>query len=163
MYLSGPPPPPLQLLDNERVRRQFNYALNLMNQAVEGAPLPAYKQPGSSVAEQAGSTPAAGSAPASYAGRWSGAQAAEAATAPAAPAAVARPVSELSLQDLVARFAAEHNITFMPKVGRVHEGTQVYAFGATSIVLDSAQSVVRAQVRDRWAPTSLETLLQMNT
>ena len=37
---------------------------------------------------------------------------------------------------------------------------QVYSFAGVSIVLENNTSVVRAQLRDRWAPVSLETLLQ---
>jgi tuftelin-interacting protein 11 len=36
---------PQDVLDYERVRLQFNYALNMMNSAVEGQPLPPYQPP----------------------------------------------------------------------------------------------------------------------
>jgi len=39
---------------------------------------------------------------------------------------------------------------------------QVYSFGKTSIVLDNVHSTIRALVRDRWAPVTLETLLQQS-
>jgi hypothetical protein len=68
--------------------------------------------------------------------------------------------ADLSLRDLVQRFAEEHSITFLPKFGRFHDGLQVYMFGRISCVLDNTSSMIRAQLRDRWAPVSLETLLQ---
>ena len=68
--------------------------------------------------------------------------------------------SDLTLRDLVQRFAEEHSVTFLPKIGRFHDGLQVYSFGRVSCVLDNTSSMIRAQLRDRWAPVSLETLLQ---
>ncbi len=149
---------PPAILDHDRVRRQFNAALDLMNNAVEGGGL----GPGGDFAAAAAS--------AAVGGRWGMPEPSEASTTggrAGAPAAVApshwAPAAELTLKDLVQRFAEESDVEFMPKIGRFQDGLQVYAFGSVSIVLESTQNVVRAQIRDgRWAPVSLETLLQQN-
>jgi len=130
---------PPSLADHERVRAQFNHALNTMNRAVDGAPLA--PPPGAAAAGVAGAG-AAGAAP------------------PPPPSRPAPPAAELTLRDLVARFAEEHDVAFAPKAGRSQEGLPVYAFGAVSVALDSKASVVRAQLRERWAPVSLERLLE---
>ncbi len=71
------------------------------------------------------------------------------------------PASELTLRDLVQQFAEEHGVEFVPKFGRFHEGLQVYTFaGKVSVVLDNVSSMVRALLQGRWAPVSLETLLE---
>ena len=36
---------------------------------------------------------------------------------------------------------------------------QVYAFGPISIVMDATQGMVRAHLRDRWVPVSLDQLV----
>lgn len=135
---------PPALLDAERVRAQFTAALDAMNSAVDGRTVPA-----------------------AAAGRWAGdgGAAAAAAAAPAAPAApiappsTGRPAPELTLKELVQRFAEEHDVSFMPKFGRFQDGLQVFSFGGVSCVLDSTGGVVRAQLGVRWAPVSLDTLL----
>lgn len=55
---------------------------------------------------------------------------------------------------LVPRLTLHHTLTpqFCP--------LQVYSFAGISIILENTSSMVRAQLRDRWAPVSLETLLQ---
>jgi tuftelin-interacting protein 11 len=45
------------------------------------------------------------------------------------------------------------------QVGRSHLGHQVFGFGGVSVVVDSAQNMVRAQLGERWVPMSLEGLL----
>jgi tuftelin-interacting protein 11 len=121
---------PPALIDQERVRRQFNAALDLMNSAVDGrAPLPATAaaQPlvGAGVAGGTG-----------YAGRWAadmdglGQQAPLPAVPPGGMGSVACGVTaaaatELTLKDLVERFAAENGISFMPKPNRFQDGLQV--------------------------------------
>eukprot|EP00200_Dunaliella_tertiolecta_P006438 CAMPEP_0202339820 /NCGR_PEP_ID=MMETSP1126-20121109/1516_1 /ASSEMBLY_ACC=CAM_ASM_000457 /TAXON_ID=3047 /ORGANISM="Dunaliella tertiolecta, Strain CCMP1320" /LENGTH=867 /DNA_ID=CAMNT_0048930421 /DNA_START=98 /DNA_END=2701 /DNA_ORIENTATION=- len=150
---------PPGLLDHERVRRQFNAALNMMNTAVDGTVLPM-----PSVAPTS-----------AYSSRWAadlaeaaaGAAPAAAAPGPTASKATAAAMgmgasTELTLRDLVQRFAEEYSIQFLPKFGRFQDGQQVYSFGSTSIVLDNVHSTIRALVRDRWAPVTLETLLQQS-
>jgi len=146
---------PPALLDQERIRRQFTAALDAMNSAVEGKPVDA--SAGAAPFHSRWSTDAAAAGADSAAGAGAAARGAfgGAGMAPAPPAA-----SELTLKDLVQRFAEEHSISFMPKFGRFHDGLQVYSFGGVSIVLENTQNVIRAQIRDRWAPVSLDTLLQ---
>ncbi len=138
---------PAQVLDNERVRQQFNLALDAMNSSVEGG----------AAAKAPPQRPAAATA-APFASRWS--TGADAAAAPAPAASV--PSADLTLKDLVQRFAEESGVSFVPKFGRFHDGLQVYSFAGISCVLENSTSVVRAQLRDRWAPVSLDTLLQQS-
>jgi tuftelin-interacting protein 11 len=122
------------------VRTQFNYALDLMNSAVDGAPLPPYQPPGA--------------APGGY-GAPPPAQQQQQPSAPYSAAA-----AELTLKDLVQRFAEEAGVDFLPKPGRFVDGQPVFSFGSVSVLLDAVQGTIRAQIRDRWAPVSLERLLQ---
>lgn len=80
------------------------------------------------------------------------------AAAPPRSAPAPRP-AELSFKDLVEAFAAQHDIAFVPKAGRTHEGLQVWGFGAVSVVLDLHKQMLHAQIGDRWMPVSLEMLL----
>lgn len=138
-----PPPRPQDVLDQERVRVAFNHALNMMNCAADGQPLP----PMATSAGAMGGGPQAAAPQAAGGGRWGAAAAAAAA--------------DLSLRDLVARFAADAGLEFLPRPGRLHDGAPVYAFGGVSVVLDNSSSMVRAQLKDgRWAPVSLDKLLQ---
>ncbi len=137
---------PQDLLDSERVRTQFNYALDLMNSAVDGAPLPPYQPPLAAAAPPLSS--------AAY-----GVPPAAATQAPPPSAAYSSAAADLTMKDLVQRFAEEHGVDFLPK-GRFVDGQPVYSFGGVSVLLDSVQGAIRAQIRDRWAPVSLERLLQ---
>lgn len=135
---------PQDLLDTPQIRANFNHALNLMNSAADGQPLPAFVPP-----------------VAGYGAAASAAAAATAATAPGVNSgAVYGSGVEPSLKELVARYATDTGVDFLPKVGRYYDGLQVYSFGGVSCVLEPSSSVIRAQVRDRWAPVSLERLRQ---
>ncbi|GAX75346.1 hypothetical protein CEUSTIGMA_g2790.t1 [Chlamydomonas eustigma] len=136
---------PAKILDHERIRQHFNLAVDAMNTSLEG-----------------GNTFGTPSAP--FASRWNASDPTAASAGPAPPlptyAAPVVSTADLTLRDLVQRFAEENGVQFMPKFGRFHDGLQVYSFGGVSVVLENNTSVVRAQLRDRWAPVSLETLLQ---
>lgn len=136
---------PASIVDTPRVRNQLNYALNLMNAAVEGGAMPAF--PGSAGAAAASQPPdaAASGGYAQHVVNMGGGIGAS-----------------LTLRDLVARYAEEAGVKFMPKAGRFHDGLQVYGFGSVSVVCDNTAHVVRAQLRERWAPVSLEMLAQQN-
>ncbi len=95
-----------------------------------------------------------------YPGAYGGAPG-EAPAYAAAAAAAAASTRELTLRDLVVRFAEEQGVEFQPKPGRMHEGLQVYGFGPISVVLDNVGGVIRAQIGSRWAPVALEQLLQL--
>lgn len=99
---------PSSLLDQERVRRQFNAALDMMNQAVDGQAVPA---------------PATGPASA-FASRWAS-DGAQQEAAPPLPRPTLAGGAEPSLKDMVAHFAEENSIQFMPKFGRYQDGLQV--------------------------------------
>ena len=66
----------------------------------------------------------------------------------------------MSLRDAVDAFASEHYVTFAPKPGRIVEGLQAYAFGSITVTIDSAKQMLLAQVEGRWAPVSLDALLE---
>jgi tuftelin-interacting protein 11 len=147
---------PQELLDHPRVRAAFATALNMMNAAADGHPLP----PPSSL-PSAGTGAGAGSVPA-----WRREVEADAAAGPAGygkqpPATSAAVASgpEPSLRELVGRYASEAGCEFLPRAGRLHDGLPVYAFGGVSCVVDGARGVIRAQLKDRgWVPVSLERL-----
>lgn len=85
-----------------------------------------------------------------------------AAAAAVAAAAAAASSRDLTIRELVMQFAEEHGIEFQPKVGRMHEGLQVYGFGHVSVILDNINGMVRAQLPgSRWAPVSLDQLMQL--
>eukprot|EP00982_Pelagococcus_subviridis_P006716 30274-Pelagococcus_subviridis.AAC.6 len=97
-------------------------------------------------------------------GRARAAAAAAAATTKAAtkkkPLGPSDAVEEMSLRDAVEAFASEHDVTFAPKPGRIVEGLQAYAFGSITVTIDSAKQMLLAQVEGRWAPVSLDALLE---
>eukprot|EP00884_Botryococcus_braunii_P021802 jgi/Botrbrau1/8305/Bobra.0251s0031.1 len=130
---------PEELQDHERIRPQLNGALDMINTASTGQ-IPQQYVPRPHQHAYAQATYGAGM---SYGGQ---------AAANGGPA-------ELSLRQLIEKYAAEQNIEFMPKVGRSHNGLQVYAFGLVSVVVDSASDIIKAQLGERWAPVSLQTLV----
>jgi tuftelin-interacting protein 11 len=152
---------PPELLANERIRNQLNVGLEMMNQAVEGMTV---EQPGArenvsylrvteqrqfeALQQQQAATYAQQQAATSF---GSGAHLNNSTGAP-----------QLSLKEVVEAYAQEHDIRFLPKVGRTHDGLQVYGFGTVSVYLDSVKQQVFAQSRDRWVIASLEQLVEMH-
>ncbi|XP_024545504.1 septin and tuftelin-interacting protein 1 homolog 1 [Selaginella moellendorffii] len=128
---------PAELLANDRVRWQLNGALEMMNQAVEGAPLVMRD------AEQ-----------------WQQ-QFVEKKFA-AVAVAVAEAEAEMSLKEVVESFAQEKDVQFLPKPGRLHQGLQVYGFGSVSIAVDNHKQAVLAQAGQKWTSVSLEQLLEIH-
>ena len=61
--------------------------------------------------------------------------------------------------DVVARFAAENDVVYAPKLGRAHDGKQLYRFGAATIYLD--RNVTFVKRGERFAPVALEDLLEI--
>ncbi|KAJ9505867.1 hypothetical protein QJQ45_027951 [Haematococcus lacustris] len=151
-------PPSVMAL--ERVRAHFTEALDMMNQAVDGRA--GFSGSGAGLGPGVSDGPSA-----AFTSRWandgSAAGVAAASQAPAAAAAHAAMMfgHEPTLKEMVQHYAEQHSIQFLPRPGRVQDGMQVYAFGSTSVVLDNTQNVIRALLRDRWAPVSLETLRVM--
>eukprot|EP00898_Chlorokybus_atmophyticus_P006958 jgi/Chlat1/7263/Chrsp58S06898 len=149
---------PVDLQAHERIRAQFTMALDMMNQAVSGVAL---TQPGAiehvsylrateqrRMEAQQAAPPPPRSQPV--------------APSTAADAGSYQAAHEMSFKELVEHFAQQNDVQFLPKVGRWHEGLQVYGFGMVSVVLDKVLQVIKAQVGDRWAPTSLEQLLELH-
>ena len=68
----------------------------------------------------------------------------------------------LILKEVIETYAQEHDIQFFPKVGRTHDGLQVYGFGIVRIYLDFVKQQVLAQYGDRWVIASLEQLVEMH-
>ena len=69
---------------------------------------------------------------------------------------------EMSLREAVEAFAEANDLSFLPKPGRRVEGLQVYAFGKVSVTVDTSRQMLRAQIGDRWAPVSLDQLLEQH-
>jgi tuftelin-interacting protein 11 len=152
---------PQGLLDQPRVRAAFAHGLNMMNCAADGKPLPAPRGAG---AAAGGVDGAGGSMPAwrremEQPAAAAGMQPQQHQQRPPSAAAAAASAAEPSLRELVARYAQEAGLEFLPRAGRLHDGLPVYAFGGVSCVVDGLRHVVRAQLRERgWVPVSLEKL-----
>ena len=119
---------PEALLAQEAVRAQLNRALALMDRAVSGEDLGA-----------------GGEGPAAAAGEASEDDASESDAEEEEP----------SFKDLIEQYALERSIDFLPKLGREHDGMQVYSFGGVSVVLDGVQETLRANLAGQWVPASL--------
>lgn len=61
--------------------------------------------------------------------------------------------------DIVERFAAEHDVVFVPKHGRFHDGKQLYNFAGHTIYIESNVTFVFHHRENAWLPKSLEDLL----
>lgn len=143
------------LLDHPRVRAGFSQALNMMNSAADGQPLP------HPAAAGAGAAPAAAAAASVPSWRMEvDADSAAGARQPSGPAAAGIGGGpEPSFRDLVGQYAQDHGLEFLPRAGRLHDGLPVYSFGGVSCVVDASRGVIRAQLKDRgWVPVSLEGL-----
>jgi tuftelin-interacting protein 11 len=67
-----------------------------------------------------------------------------------------------TLKDLVEHAAASRNISFIPLVGKTHQGNPIYRFGRNHIYLD--KDVIRlqdSQQKNVWLPLSLDQLVEM--
>ncbi|NXH92517.1 TFP11 protein, partial [Edolisoma coerulescens] len=65
----------------------------------------------------------------------------------------------MNFKDLIQTKAEEHNIVFMPIIGKRHEGKHLYTFGRIVIYID--RGVVFVQGEKTWVPTSLQSLIDM--
>lgn len=72
---------------------------------------------------------------------------------------VAASAVPMNFKDLIETKAEEHNIVFMPVIGKRHEGKQLYTFGRIVIYID--RGVVFVQGEKTWVPTSLQSLIDM--
>ena len=85
------------------------------------------------------------------------------ASAPAAPAARAAVAGAgvVVFADVVARFAAEHDVVYRPKIGRSHDGKQLYAFGKATMYMDRSVTFVKKPDTGLFKPVPLEELLAL--
>jgi tuftelin-interacting protein 11 len=164
---------PQGLLDQPRVRAGFAAALNLMNAAADGGPLPPPAPPPAQQPQQQWGDGAAAAAADGADGvppqsrgepgsRWGGLGGASGGGG-ASAAAAATSAHDPTLRELVAQYATDAGFEFLPKPGRTHDGLQVYSFGGVSCVLEPTTSTIRAAVgaaaaSGAWAPVSLERL-----
>lgn len=144
---------PPELRANEHITYRFNRGLEMMNQAVEGMNV---VQPG--LGEDL-----------SYRRvldrRNFEAQQQQQAAALQSRANATIPMEDikLSLKDVVEGYALRNGLLFKPKPGRIQDGHQIYAFGHISIIIDSLNERILAQVEGRWTLVSFEQLLEMQS
>ncbi|XP_019182507.1 PREDICTED: septin and tuftelin-interacting protein 1 homolog 1-like [Ipomoea nil] len=69
--------------------------------------------------------------------------------------------SDLSFKAIIEAYAQQNGLLFKPKPGRIHNGYQIYGFGSLSIIMDSLNEKVYAQIEDKWSPMCLELLLEL--
>ena len=85
------------------------------------------------------------------------------APAPAAPGwrAAVDGAGFVVFADVVARFAAEHDVVYRPKIGRSHDGKQLYAFGKATMYMDRSVTFVKKPDTGLFKPVPLEELLAL--
>lgn len=75
-------------------------------------------------------------------------------------------IGDHSFKNVIENFAANNNITFLPKNGKLYNNKQIYIFGKSSCYID--QDVVFVSIVDNpqnnkiWKPVSLEELLKIS-
>ncbi|KAI5665047.1 hypothetical protein M9H77_24370 [Catharanthus roseus] len=147
---------PPELLANEHIRYRLNLGLDMMNQAVEGMEV---VQPGLRenisylrVLEQRQFEKAA-------------AQAQERASSTLGSGSQGTGMGsglEMSLKEVIEVHAQHNGLLFKPKPGRMQDGHQIYGFGNISIIVDSLNQKVFAQIDEKWSLVSLEQLLELH-
>ncbi|KAI8565309.1 hypothetical protein RHMOL_Rhmol03G0249100 [Rhododendron molle] len=62
--------------------------------------------------------------------------------------------TEMSLKEVIEKYAQMKGLLYMPKPGRMHDGHQIYRFGEISITIDSLNEMVFALTENRclWFP-----------
>ncbi|NXB05950.1 TFP11 protein, partial [Cnemophilus loriae] len=65
----------------------------------------------------------------------------------------------VNFKDLIQTKAEEHNIVFVPVIGKRHKGKQLYAFGRIVIYINRGVGFVQGEMT--WVPTSLQSLIDM--
>uniref|UniRef100_A0A1D1XVA0 Tuftelin-interacting protein 11 n=1 Tax=Anthurium amnicola TaxID=1678845 RepID=A0A1D1XVA0_9ARAE len=153
---------PDELLANERMRRQLNRGLDMMNQAVEGMEV---VQPGARenvsylrvTEKRQFEAQQQAAASVSY-------QHMSAVLGNAVHMDPTGTISQISLKEHIEAFAVENGLMFVPKVGKFYNGLPVYAFGNVSMSIDVVNQVLFAhqQRSDEWRPVSLNQLLEMH-
>jgi len=123
---------------HERMRRHFTAALDMMNQALSGA---APQLPIFATAPPPQQPPPPAAAPAREYNPYA--------------------TQQLSLRELLERFAEEHGVLLMPRPGVMHDGLQVLAFGSVSVVVDPVHELLRARTPQGWTAVGFDQLLHM--
>ena len=69
-----------------------------------------------------------------------------------------------SLKDLVAQFAEESGVDFLPCLGKTHAGLQVWNFGLLPCVINAAREEIlcHSKATGTWKHASLDELLEEN-
>ncbi|KMZ58060.1 putative Tuftelin interacting protein [Zostera marina] len=152
---------PPELLANERIRLQLNAGLDMMNQAVDGMQI---VQPGAreninflrvSEKRQFEAQQQQAAVRASY-------HNSSVISENGIRMDVSTDIPEMTLKETVEAYAVENGLTFVPKVGRTHNGLSVYGFGNVSMCVDPVNQVLFAQRQDGWRAVSLDQLLEMH-
>lgn len=65
----------------------------------------------------------------------------------------------VSFKEALEQLAEEHELLFLPKVGKQEKGKQVYTFGKISVYLDNR--LVYALSGGEWSPMALNDLLEV--
>ncbi|XP_008050251.1 tuftelin-interacting protein 11 [Carlito syrichta] len=143
-----------QVLAHPSVKDKFNEALDIMNRAVSSN-VGAYMQPGARE-NIAYLTHTERRKDFQYEAMQERREAENMAQRGIGVAASSVP---MNFKDLIETKAEEHNIVFMPVIGKRHEGKQLYTFGRIVIYID--RGVVFVQGEKTWVPTSLQSLIDM--
>lgn len=142
-----------QILAQPSIKENFNEALDIMNRAV--ASVGAYAQPGARE-NIAYLTHTERRKDFQYEAMQERREAESVAQRGIGVSSVSVPTN---FKDLIQTKAEEHNIVFMPLMGKRHEGKQLYTFGRIVIYID--RGVVFVQGEKTWVPTSLQSLIDM--
>ncbi|KAJ4720973.1 septin and tuftelin-interacting protein 1-like 1-like [Melia azedarach] len=145
---------PQELLANENIRAQLNIGLDMMSRAAEGINVTqpglrenlSYLRAREQRQFEAQQKAAAQAQQAAAAGQMDGMDAPR----------------EMTLKEVIEAYAQQHELLFKPKLGRMHNGQQIYGFGNISIYVDSLNQMVYAQKAEGWTPVTLDTLLKMH-
>uniref|UniRef100_A0A8D0E6M9 Tuftelin-interacting protein 11 n=1 Tax=Salvator merianae TaxID=96440 RepID=A0A8D0E6M9_SALMN len=143
-----------QVLAHPSIKEKFNEALDIMNRAVSSS-VGAYMQPGARE-NIAYLTHTERRKDFQYEAMQERREAENMAQRGIGMAASSVP---MNFKDLIQTKAEEHNIVFMPVIGKRHEGKQLYTFGRIVIYID--RGVVFVQGEKTWVPTSLQSLIDM--
>lgn len=82
-------------------------------------------------------------------------------TKPRVVPSVQATTADVSFKDLIADYAAEMNLIFMPKDNQMLEGKQLYDFGGVTTFIENDVLFVRDATTDRWKPVSLDDFLKL--
>jgi tuftelin-interacting protein 11 len=69
--------------------------------------------------------------------------------------------SAYTFKDVVETFASRNGVEFMPRIGKTHEGKQVWRFGSKSCYLEQDVVFVHIPELHSWRPIGLEELLKL--